>query len=341
MLQDQPSISVIIPVYNAEKYLAECLDKTLGQSLHNIEILCIDDCSTDNSLKILNEYLNKDDRVKIYQMGKNSGSGPARNIGLLNSAGEYLAFMDPDDYYYNNDCLKNLYINAVKNNVNICGGNRKGLDNELNKLFTQPHLRTFRNNMFLSPIDFQGPYGYVQFIYKRSFIEKNNILFPAYRRFQDPVFFVKVIAACDKMFVLDKLIYIHRANHQKVIWNSGKASDVMNGINDILKILGQNCYWDGYRKAVFALLQIRFLVPCSILLDKKFIKSFCEVVKSVHLDKVSEEYHQEIIEALRSPRVFMIEPKLVLAFAPLLKLRNMFFPRFKFKNIIKRRNKNK
>ncbi len=91
-------ISVIIPVYNAEKYLRECLDSIVKQTLQEIEIICIDDGSTDNSLAVLREYERKDERLKIIEQA-NSGAGVARNAGMKAARGEYLAFMDADDVH--------------------------------------------------------------------------------------------------------------------------------------------------------------------------------------------------------------------------------------------------
>ena len=93
----QPKISVIIPVYNTEKYLKECLDSIVNQTLKDIEIICVDDGSTDDSLSILQEYAKKDNRIMIIDQ-KNSGVSSARNSGLDKATGEYLAFVDPDDW---------------------------------------------------------------------------------------------------------------------------------------------------------------------------------------------------------------------------------------------------
>ena len=95
---NQPIVSVIIPVYNTEKYLRACLDSVVNQTVKDIEIICVDDGSTDSSLAILQEYESKDSRVKVYAQEK-SNAGAARNVGLSKATGEYLAFLDSDDYY--------------------------------------------------------------------------------------------------------------------------------------------------------------------------------------------------------------------------------------------------
>ena len=93
-----PTISVIIPMYNAEKYIAECLESVLAQTLQDIEVILVDDCSTDSSVAIAESYLEKfGGRLNIYDNEKNSGAGGTRNNGLLKAAGEYVYFMDADD----------------------------------------------------------------------------------------------------------------------------------------------------------------------------------------------------------------------------------------------------
>ena len=100
----EPKISIIIPVYNVEKYLAECLDSCMNQALEDIEIICVDDCSTDNSYKILEEYQQKDSRIKIFRHEKNKKQGAARNKGLEIATGEYVWFVDSDDYIDTKAC---------------------------------------------------------------------------------------------------------------------------------------------------------------------------------------------------------------------------------------------
>ena len=107
-----PKISIIIPVYNVEKYLRECLDSCINQTLKDIEIICVDDCSPDNSIKILEEYQAKDYRIKIFQHEKNKNLGAARNTGIQNATGEYVWFVDSDDYIDTKACQ--ILYDAIK-----------------------------------------------------------------------------------------------------------------------------------------------------------------------------------------------------------------------------------
>lgn len=92
-----PKVSVIVPVYNVAKYLGRCLDSVLSQTFQDFEVICINDGSTDNSLEILHQYAQKDERVKIINQ-KNSGAGLSRNTGINMAQGDYLSFIDADDW---------------------------------------------------------------------------------------------------------------------------------------------------------------------------------------------------------------------------------------------------
>ena len=113
-----PKISVIIPVYNVEQYLRECLDSCIHQTLEDIEIVCVDDCSLDNSDKILKDYAAKDNRIKIIKHETNKGPGAARNTGVTFATGEYIWFVDSDDWIAKEACQL-LYNTAKKNDIDV------------------------------------------------------------------------------------------------------------------------------------------------------------------------------------------------------------------------------
>lgn len=110
-------VSVIIPVYNAEKYLVKCLNNIVAQSLEDIEIIIIDDGSTDNSLNIIKKYCSKYENIK-YKSKTNEGQAIARNIGISMATGEFITFVDSDDYI-DKEMLEKMYNNAIENNSDI------------------------------------------------------------------------------------------------------------------------------------------------------------------------------------------------------------------------------
>ena len=113
-----PKISVIVPVYNVENYISECLDSIVNQTLKDIEIICVNDGSTDNSPSILKEYASKDKRVKIIDK-ENEGQGYARKVGLDNAIGKYILFCDSDDYYSELTAFEELYNCAENNKIDL------------------------------------------------------------------------------------------------------------------------------------------------------------------------------------------------------------------------------
>ena len=113
-------VSIIVPVYNTEKYIGKCLESLIAQTLKEIEIICVNDGSTDNSLKILNYYQNKDLRIKIVNQ-KNSGPGKSRNTGIKIAKGDFIGFVDGDDWVDKN-YFEKLYNAAIKYNCEISAG---------------------------------------------------------------------------------------------------------------------------------------------------------------------------------------------------------------------------
>ena len=180
-LFDLYKISVIIPIFNEENFLKICLNSVINQTFKNIEIICIDDGSTDKSLIILKEYLKIDKRIKIISQN-NLGSGVARNNGINLSKGKYLIFIDSDDLFPNNYILELLYNKINKNKVYICGGSLREFEsiNGTMKIHEQKENFIFHNEGIINYLDYQYDLGYYRFIYNNKFIKKNKIYFPEY-----------------------------------------------------------------------------------------------------------------------------------------------------------------
>lgn len=111
-----PKVSIIVPCNNIEPWLGLCMDNLVGQTLDDIEILCIDDKSTDDTLKLLKQYAKKDERIKIISHKKNMGVAAARNDGLRIATGQYICFVDPDDFV-DKDFYEKLYNKAIETSV--------------------------------------------------------------------------------------------------------------------------------------------------------------------------------------------------------------------------------
>ncbi len=241
-----PKVSVIIPVYNTEKYLYECLESVTHQTLHEIEVICVDDGSTDGSLNILLEYAQNDHRFTVIQQ-ENLYAGIARNAGFSQAFGEFVIFMDADDYYPAEDILFTLYTKAKKHNVYIAGGEFSSFT-DTNKTPIQKFSVFFQGYMFehsgvMQYKDYQFDYGYHRFIYNRNFLIQNKILFPSYKRFQDPPFFVKAMILAKEFYALKKITYAYRVSHKKVAWDESKTNDLLNALcENILYAKHNNLY---------------------------------------------------------------------------------------------------
>lgn len=253
-LENTCKVSVIVPCYNVEEYLDECLQSVINQSLKDIEIICVDDGSTDGTLDKLNSYKGKDKRIKLI-VQENKGAGLARNAGINAAGGEYVAFMDPDDFYPSEQTLENMYTAAVKNEVCICGGSLNQLKD--NVLITDSSKfevgYTFEKNELKNYSDYQFDYGYWRFIYKREFILKNDLYFPDYRRFQDPPFMVRAFILAKKFYALKEATYVYRVSYKTVEWTERKACDLFKGVFDVINLSIQNNLVDLYERNVIKL----------------------------------------------------------------------------------------
>lgn len=232
-------ISIVIPVYNSEEFLAECLTNVLRQSLKEIEVLCVDDGSTDDSPNIIREFAKKNSRVVLLTQ-ENLGAGPARNLALKNAVGEYIAFMDSDDQYPDINTLEKMYKTATEQNVEVVGGYRSMIiDGDISVDKNDPLFKIATNHpngILIEYADVQFDFNYQAYIYKRELIQDNNITFPDYRRFQDPPFFVKTMIIAQNFFLLSTSTYLYRWGHQNIRWNARKINDLVKGHIDNLKI---------------------------------------------------------------------------------------------------------
>ena len=248
-------VSVIIPCYNVEKYLRECLDSVVNQTLKEIEIICINDGSPDRSLDILNEYQKQDSRFVIIDQ-ENQGVGRARNNGIKAARGEFICFMDPDDWYPESDVLEVLYFSAKKEGVKICGGSLEEIkeDGTVVRDFN-PKASNWGGKFFKDEktrfSQYQYDWGYQRFIFERKFILDNEIFFPPYIRFQDPPFFVKAMVWAKEFYALRKITYSYRVIYKSAIWKDEKKVIALFDVDGTLvkhngyKIDGHDTLLDG------------------------------------------------------------------------------------------------
>lgn len=218
-------VSIVLPIYNVEKYLPKCLDCLLNQTLRDIEIICVNDESTDNSLEILNNYAKKDNRINIINQ-PNSGPGVARNNGIHIANGEYIAFCDPDDWIDEN-VYEYLYDTAKANNADVVeyavavheekNGKIKIKDNlydcDVINITEKPYLL------------FKGILASWNKLCLARLIKEQNILFSEGYCAEDMLFTISLKSVANKILYINKPFYhyLHRKSsitHKKSATNS-------------------------------------------------------------------------------------------------------------------------
>lgn len=239
------NISVIMPIFNMGLYLREALDSVINQTLKNIELICINDGSTDNSIDILNEYASKYDYIKIINK-ENAGVAAARNDGINAANGEFLFFLDPDDWLPDNDVLKDLFEAAKLNHVSICGGNFvEHASGYINTNWTGVNSKyTFTKSGIKYYKDYQFDYGWVRFIYKRNLLIDNSIYIPKVTFFEDPQFFVRIMSVADKFYILNRPTYCYRSGHHSYALSYTKVVDLIKSMTVIVNIANEYGYTD-------------------------------------------------------------------------------------------------
>ena len=235
-------ISVVIPVYNIERYLEECLDSVIGQTLESIEIIVINDGSTDNSLKIIEKYQKKDSRI-ILVTQENKGVSEARNKGIELASGEYVTFIDGDDFV-DLKMYEELYKNSenadiVFSNMNIYNDKTK----KSKHLDFKLPFEKEEYGIFYFKYSFIGVYNK---IYKRSFLLKNNLFFEKDLRYEDILFTLKACLYAKKYKFVKKNHYFYRVGRNGSITTTDDETLKIREFKKIIKLIEkeENIYED-------------------------------------------------------------------------------------------------
>nr|WP_295161678.1 glycosyltransferase [uncultured Methanobrevibacter sp.] len=211
-------VSVVIPVYNVEDFLGECLDSIINQTLTDIEIICVNDGSADKSLDILNEYASRDDRITVIDQ-ENGGHAVATNRGMDIATGKYLFLMDSDDIL-DLDALKLTYELAEKKEVDFVIFQAINYYMDKDEYIEEENysMTKLADHVGDSVFSYRDVKDYVfdisvtpwSKLYRRDFIEKNNIRFPEGLVFDDNVFFFDVLFAAERITFLRKHLFKRR-----------------------------------------------------------------------------------------------------------------------------------
>lgn len=218
-------ISVIIPVYNAEKTLPVTLKSVCSQSLTDTEIICIDDGSTDHSYQIIRKWQQQYQTIRCIRQ-HNQGAGTARNKGMAAAAGEYIAFMDADDTYSDSHVLEKLYQAAMAHNAVICGGSV--VYNDQKRMSDNHYI--FRERGWQNFANSSNDFMFGRYIFKREFLMMHHIDFPDLRIYEDPVFLVRAMTAAQKFYAIPDVVYGYHGPHQVQNMTSEKVKDYLKGL---------------------------------------------------------------------------------------------------------------
>ena len=261
-----PSISIIVPVYNVEQYLRQCLDSLVNQTLRDIEIICVDDGSTDDCPSILQEYAARDERIRIVTQ-KNAGLSAARNTGMKVMRAPYVMFCDSDDWYEHNMCEIMYYAIDGEDDVEIAMCARmmeyeyeasqaeRRSDERFSVLHYSGRTELSRKILLhdLSPTVWSK-------IFRCSFLSANRIQFPEGLEFEDWYFFNICAAHVTHMVFVQERLYHYRRRQGSIIYNVTykKSFDVVNNririatlLWDYYKEHGLLRKWDGYIATVW------------------------------------------------------------------------------------------
>ena len=246
-------VSVIMPVYNVEKYLREAISSVIGQSYQEWELILVDDGSTDRSASICDQYAKADKRIKVIHQ-KNGGLSAARNTGIKSSSGEYLLFLDSDDYVAQN-ALSELVMKAENENSDIVLFEMSQVNDETGEIIKYSTYTINACNNLLQLLDSDNYYAMAcGYLIKRRVIIEGNISFYEGILHEDELFTMQVMLKCRKISIVAKTDYFYRIRSNSII----KSNKNLSGKgNSLLFIIMKMASWypeyeknSDYQKAI-------------------------------------------------------------------------------------------
>lgn len=222
----KPLVSIIVPIYNVERYLGRCLDSIEKQTYFDIEIICVEDCSSDDSLQILADYQTHP-RIKVIYHDKNQGLGAARDTGIKNSSGQYIVFVDSDDYIAP-DYIQN-YVEVFAENVDIVIGGYTRIEG--NKSVAYPLV----DNK-------EQPWTYVSAcgkMFRASFLQQNNLSFRGVRYYEDVPFNYRCMLCRPTIAFIDNPGYFYVLNPASITRSGNQKMKYMTYIGSHRQIASE------------------------------------------------------------------------------------------------------
>lgn len=226
-------ISIIVPVYNVEEYLERCLNSLVNQTMEEIEIIVVNDGTKDNSQEIINKYQHEHNNIVSY-IKENGGLSDARNYGLNRAKGEYIMFVDSDDFIETRSCeelyekISNNKLDMLKFNYYDEKNNKNGFSEELNYL-----NKIYTGEEYLQKVLMQGEISIVAWnaIYKREYLQKNNFLFKKGILHEDELWTPQVILKTNKIMQVPEKYYYYKANPTSITAKKDKTKNALDIID--------------------------------------------------------------------------------------------------------------
>ena len=279
--QNKKKVSVIVPVYNVENYIGRCIDSLVNQTLEDIEVVIVNDGSTDDSQKVIDDYVQKyPDKIKSFTI-KNGGVANARNYALDKATGEYIGFVDSDDYVAK-DMYEKLYNKAIEDNADIvnCGYYRETETRCVEK--ETAYNPEFGNSVFENPYLIVDSVPYIwNKIFKRKIIEDNKIRFPNLKIYEDLVFTYELFVEANRVSKVFEPLYFYTVTRETSLTFkfSEKRFDIFEAFGILTEYMNQKGCLEQFRQEIiFTLLKHIYVVlekdvtRDTAKLKKKYIK---------------------------------------------------------------------
>lgn len=290
-------VSIIIPVYNAQAYIRECLDSLINQTLQEIEIICVNDYSLDSSLNILQEYAAKDDRIVIIDNEKNLGAGISRNIGMHKAAGEYLLILDADDFF-SLTMVDSVYRKCINENADI------GIYDYAKYNHISKHISNCQVPMFLAQKIISGVFAFNQMrdyifqmiscapwnkMYKRQFVLDSKIEFQDLKNSNDVYFGTIILTKAKRITYVnvgEPLLYYRTNTSTQISANrQHNPNCVWEALMQIKNTLIENDDFECIRGSFYTYVvqNLIYILRCT---ERKYQPNLHEIIQSVWLKEL-------------------------------------------------------
>ena len=287
-------ISVIMPVYNVERFVRQSIESVLNQTYKNIELIIVDDGSKDSSGKICDEYSKKDERIKVIHK-ENQGISCARNDGMDIATGKYIMFIDSDDFYEENSC-EVLYNEIEKYDADYVVGNYIHTTHDGVKWDNPVFNTSLYDNFKLSITDYQKSFFVMNSvvwnkIFKREFIEKHHLRFVPKAIAEDAIFSIYCYTHTDNGYFINDVVYNYRQNEANVSVSTNCTKKYFENLNKSYKLIFESFYKTnntGFYRFFYA--RIMPYLLCKII-DTNLLESDEEIIEV--LDMLSWFFNQK------------------------------------------------